>query len=390
MISQWIVTVLVTRLYGYSDAGVLSLAMSVSAAFQTVAMFGIRNFQVSDINGKYPDSCYAALRSVTCLAALALCLIFTALNQYSFSQSGSIFLFMIFRLSENYSDVIHGIAQKKGRLDIAGKGFALKGILLLAAFLVGYFLNAELNLCLLLMAAAAWSVTLIFDLTLTEKISRFKLTYSLGECIKLGKNTAPLCLYLFLSSAIPVAPKYILEKMCDEATLGAYSSIFAPALILQAAASYIFIPFVGTFAEYYSQRNYKAFLKLAFKLLLLLTAVFVLCIAAASVLGEWGLTVIFGESIIPHSYLLLPILTAAFFVSAASFIYMLEVVIRDFKNLIIGCGAGLLCCIVVSVPLIGSLGANGASIGMGIGAAVNILYMAVSIFVKFKKNSKSD
>ena len=364
--------------------------MSVSASFQTVAMFGIRNFQVSDINSKYPDSCYAALRSVTCLSALVLCMIFTALNRYSFSQSGSIFLFMIFRLSENYSDVIHGIAQKKGRLDIAGKGFAIKGVLLLVAFLGGYFLDAGLNVCLLFMAAAAWFVTLMFDLTVTEKISRFKLIYSLSECIRLGKNTAPLCLYLFLSSAIPVAPKYILEKMCDEATLGAYSSIFAPALILQAAAAYIFTPFVGTFAGYYSQKNNKDFLKLAVKLLMLLTAVFILCIAAAAAFGEWGLTIIFGESIIPHSYLLLPILTAAYCVSAASFVYMLEVVIRDFKNLIIGCGAGLLCCIVLSVPMINSFGANGASIGMGVGAAVNILYMAVSIFVKFKKNSKPD
>lgn len=387
MVIQWIVTVLVTRLYGYSDAGALSLAMSVSAVFQTIAMFGIRNFQVSDINGKFSDSCYAALRSVTCLAALVLCLIFTALNRYSFSQSGSIFLFMLFRLSENYSDVIHGIAQKKGRLDIAGKGFALKGVFLLAAFLGGYFLNAGLNVCLLLMAAAAWSVTLFFDLTVTEKISRFKLTYNLGECIKLGKNTAPLCLYLFLSTAITVAPKYILEKMCDGATLGAYSSIFAPALILQAAAAYIFIPFVGTFAGYYSQKYNKAFFRLAFKLLLLLTAVFILCIAAAAVFGEWGLTIVFGESILPYSYLLMPILTAVFLVSAASFIYMLEVVIRDIKNLIIGCGAGLLCCIVVSVLMINSLGANGASVGMGVGAAVNILYMAVSIFMKFKKKS---
>ena len=52
LVCQWLVTVLVTKLGGFGDAGVLSVAMSVSATFQTLAMFGMRNFQVSDIEDK--------------------------------------------------------------------------------------------------------------------------------------------------------------------------------------------------------------------------------------------------------------------------------------------------------------------------------------------------
>lgn len=75
-------TVLLTRLFGYADQGALSLAMSVSAAFQTLALFGIRTYQVSDIECKYPDSCYVGLRGITCAAALAACLVFDAINLY--------------------------------------------------------------------------------------------------------------------------------------------------------------------------------------------------------------------------------------------------------------------------------------------------------------------
>ena len=59
MACQWIVTVLVTNLGDFYDAGVLSIAMSVSATFRTLAMFGIRNYQVSDIDDKYSDTCHA-------------------------------------------------------------------------------------------------------------------------------------------------------------------------------------------------------------------------------------------------------------------------------------------------------------------------------------------
>lgn len=383
--SQWLVTVLVTRLFGYDDAGILSLAMSVSATFQTIAMFGIRNFQVSDINNKYPDSCYTALRGITCLAALAACFVFNVLNLYDIRRSLSIVIFMLFRLSEGYSDVLHGIAHKNGRLDIAGKGFALKGILLFCAFLMGYFAGFELNICLLIMAAAVWGVTLLFDMPATKKVKSFQLTYNFKECLNLGKNTVPLFVYLFLSSSMSVIPKYFLEKMSDETTLGAYSSIFAPAVVLQAAATYIYAPFVGTFARLYSQKMFKDVRRLAVKIMLVLTAVFCVCIAFASVWGEWGLKLIFGESILPFVYLLLPVITATFFVSVTSFLYMLQIVIRDFKNLIIGCSAGFICCCISAPLMIRALGTNGTSTSTITAFLINILYISVTMLARLKK-----
>lgn len=383
--SQWLVTVLVTRLFGYDDAGILSLAMSVSAAFQTIAMFGIRNYQVSDINSKYPDSCYTALRGITCIAALTACLIFNVLNLYDIRRSLSIMMFMLFRLSEDYSDVLHGIAHKNGRLDIVGKGFALKGILLFGAFLAGYYLGLELNVCLLLMAAAVWSVTLLFDFPLAKKVKSFKLTYNFKECINLGKNTVPLFVYLFLSSSMAVIPKYILEKMSDETTLGAYSSIFAPAVVLQASATYIYAPFVGTFARLYLQKKFKDMRRLATRIMLVLTAVFSVCIAVAAVWGEWGLKLIFGESILPFIYLLLPVIAATFFVSVTSFLYMIQIVIRDFKNLIIGCSAGFICCCVSAPLMIRAFGTNGTSASMITAFFINILYISVTLFARLKK-----
>jgi len=170
---QWLITVLVTNLGQFRDAGILSIAMSVSATFQTVAMFGIRNYQVSDVYGKYSDTCYVSFRIISCLVAMGGCIGFSLLNGYLGEQLLAIFLFMLFRLAENFSDVLHGIAQKNERLDLAGKSFAIKGIGILAVFLVGYRFGGSLTVGLLSMALFSWVSTLAYDIFVVRRISRF-------------------------------------------------------------------------------------------------------------------------------------------------------------------------------------------------------------------------
>lgn len=46
---QWVLSVLVVRTLGYTDAGIFSLAMSLTNTFYSLANYGIRNFQVSDL-----------------------------------------------------------------------------------------------------------------------------------------------------------------------------------------------------------------------------------------------------------------------------------------------------------------------------------------------------
>ena len=47
---QWLLTILVVRISGVDNAGLLSLAMSVSNIWYSLAVYGMRNFQVSDTN----------------------------------------------------------------------------------------------------------------------------------------------------------------------------------------------------------------------------------------------------------------------------------------------------------------------------------------------------
>lgn len=379
---QWLVTVLVTNLGAFHDAGILSVAMSVSATFQTVAMFGIRNFQVSDVEKKYTDTCYVGFRALTCAAAMVACMVFSLVSGYRGEQLLSIFLFMLFRLAENFSDVLHGIAQKNERLDIAGKSFAIKGVGLLAVFLAGYRLSGNLNVGLLCMALFSCGSTLLYDLLATRRLSDFHVAEKGTRWLSLAGETAPLCVYLFLSSAMTTVPKLILERQCGEEILGAYSSIFAPALLIQAAMGYIYNPFAQMLAERRAASDRTGFLKLSCKLTGAITVIAVLMVVAAHFLGEPLLALIFGDAIRPYAYLLIPILVAVSLTAFFAFLCMLAIVLRSFGWLLISCAAGFVFCIAFTGAFISHFSVNGTSYSLIAAMSLASLILTVGILVR--------
>ena len=390
MACQWIVTVLVTNLGDFYDAGVLSIAMSVSATFRTLAMFGIRNYQVSDVDNKYSDTCYVFFRLITCTAALVACMAFALAADYTGEQLLAIFLFMMFHLAENFSDVLHGIAQKNERLDIAGQSFAIKGIGILIVFLTCYKLTGNLNLGLFAMALLSWMSTLLFDVFEVRRLTRFSFLARGTKWATLAKETAPLCVYLFLSAAITTVPKLILERQSGEVILGAYSSIFAPALLIQAAMGYIYNPFAQILGQHRKSGDRRAFLTLSAKLTGAIAALTVCMIVAAHFLGEWGLKLIFGEAILPYVYLFIPILCAVALIAFFSFLCMLSTVLRDFWWLLIACTVGVAAEIVLTAPWIDYAGTNATSYSCILAAGLaSAILLVRTLYLLLKKQTRS-
>ncbi len=372
---QWLVTVLVTKLGNFHDAGVLSVAMSITSTFRTLALFGIRNFQVSDVDGKYSSNCYVGFRVITCLLALAGCMTFALVAQYNAEQLFATLFFMLFHLSENFADVLHGIAQKRDRLDLAGMSFAARGLGILIVFVACYRISGNLLLGLLAMALCSWIVTLIFDLFEVRKLEKFRVLSKGTNWFSLARETAPLCVYLFLNAAIVSAPKLFLERVSGEEILGAYSSIYAPALLIPVVLGYLYNPFAQIFGELCKKRDRSAFLRLTGKLCLAIAVVSLLIMVVGYFLGEWGLVLIFGEMIRPYVDFFMPILVAMAVVAFFSFFCMLATVLRDFWWLVSACAVGVVLEILLTVPWIRATGINATSYTCILAASVATLIL---------------
>ncbi len=368
--AQWLITIFVTILDGFSDAGVLSIAMSLSATFQTLALFGIRNYQVSDAEGKYSDTNYVSFRFFCCVASLVVCIAASLIGGYRGQTLLAVFLFMLFRLAECYSDVLHGVAQNRDRLDIAGKSFALKGAGILLAFFLPYYFTRHLNLALAAMALVALAVTLCYDIPATKKLSDFRFFDSFGHCKYLALTALPLCVYQFLYAAVASLPKLILGKMSGEVMLGAYSSIYAPAMLLQSASGYLYIPFATKFTSLWKAQKRRNFAVLFVKLSLAIAALFGAVLVLAQFFGEWALVWVFGEQIRAFVYLLDPILLLNFAISYLAFLSMVVIVLRRVALLLCGYALGFACAAILPSVFITHFGTNGTSYATLVAAGV--------------------
>ncbi len=385
---QWILTILVTRIAGFYDAGVLSLAMSVSAMFQTVAVFGIRNFQVSDVDNQFSASTYVGFRNLTCIFSFLLCTVAAFLLRYNGEQILAILFFMVFRIAESYSDVLYGIAQKEGRLDINGKAFTIKGALLLPSFLLPYLLTRSLWMALAFMALSSCLSTVFYDLIVVRRLASFKLYDRIGNCLTLAKKTLPLVAYLFLFSTITTIPKLLLKEIYDESALGAYSSIFSIAMLFQIATNYIYTPFIHVFATYYKQRDVKKFFLALSKVLAAICAMAILVFAAAALFGEFAFVLVFGESIREFMYLVNPILISIFIMSIAGFLFMLEVVVRDFKGLLIGNAVSFAVCVLISPYMIRRFELNGTSYALILSSLLGVVIVGIGIVLRIRSKKE--
>ena len=98
---QWLLSVIVLRISGsYADAGVLSLAMSVTGIFVILSGFNVRNYQVSDLENRYTQADYLAHRCITCIVGFVLCMVFALCNNYKAAVALSIIGYMLMRTVE--------------------------------------------------------------------------------------------------------------------------------------------------------------------------------------------------------------------------------------------------------------------------------------------------
>lgn len=374
---QWLITVMTARKAGLDTAGVLAYAMTVSLAFRTIATYGIRDFQASDHKNKYSSADYMGFRIITCFAALALCVLFLMLNGISGAQAEAVFLYMLFRVSEGFSDLFQGIMQKNDRLDRAGISLTVKAVITTAAFAAGFF-SAGLITGLRLMSLSALAVTFLFELPYAGRISGEGIGVSMKRCRSLAGEAAALLIYLAEASVMFNAPQYILSVFYDKQSLGAYSAVFSLALIIRAAFQYMYTPFITELSKLNASDDPDGFRRIAVKLVSGFAVLSAAFSVIAAFLGVPVLRVVYGEEILQFKQLIIPAVAAVCVYSLTTFACTVEIIKRHLKILIISHTAGALVCISAVCLFIRLFGMNGASYGFMLASAVALSMVAAS------------
>lgn len=376
---QWLISVLIVRLStGYDSAGIYSLAISTYNIFGSIAQYRMYTYQVSDVKNENTTGEYLTLRIITSALALVLCTAYGILT-CSRASWAAIFLYGVYKTATLAIDVFHACDQRYHRMDFIGISLALQGSLSLAAFVVVFFMSQSVELSLLLMTCAVAIVGVVFDFKQTSKFGRINLGISKEKTIHLLGSCFPIVLAGIAASATTSLPRQALANIMGTATLGAYASVAAPVAIIQMGAAYIYNPLLGYFSELYADRNINGFKSLLAKALGGLAVIGLICTLGLTLLGNWLLVLVFGESIAEYTYLLMPLVLFAIITGFQWFMNDLLIALRAFKSTFISSVASFSVVLLFESPFIEAAGPNGVTLVGIFGCIVGLIIMGAKL-----------
>lgn len=385
LITQWLISVLVVRISGVETAGILTLAMSVNNVFYSIAMQGIRNYQVSDIKEKYTSGNYVSSRIIICACSFCICIGYSMTMRYQAMENMCIIAYCLFKMSEALYDVYAGICQKKWRMDYIGKSWMIRGILTFFGFIITMVITKNLFLGIIVMAVISYLVMFGYDIPKAQKLDSIQIKIVEKKNIVLMTECFPLLCYQTLASIIPTIPRLVIEKMLGSAALGIYGSVSAPTMIVQMGASYVFNPFITLFAEQYANGDIKGFWKTFRKCILAIFAISVVALCGGKIFGHWGLQLLYGAEVAEYEYLLLPLIGCTILTAVVWFLCALLTVVREIKGLVICNTVVLPISYWSAIMLTKRYGMQGGSCSLMISYMVEIVLLAGLLIRKIRK-----
>lgn len=362
---QWLMMVLVVRLSGYADSGILSLSVSCGNVFLIIAAFGVKTYQVSDIKYKYRDGEYLGAKILTILLTVIIGLVWTLVSDYEGIEKTSILLYMVYIMVYSYSDALYGALQKKWRLDIAGISMCIRNISALVIFCVILWITKEIRFALLAILAASLLVLFLYDIPASKKVVEIRPLLQGKNAWLLLWECFPYAIYTFLHTLLLTVPKLSVRGFYDKETLGIYSAVMAPVTVLQVAATFVINPLSTLLAARIEERDYKGLMKILGRCFLMLAGILAAGVVISLTVGRFGLRILYGESITEYSYLLIPMVVVSVMTALTILLGNLAIVIRDRAGANISAVLGLATAFGFSwlfIPKIGMQGANWALI----------------------------
>ena len=388
-ICLWALSVVVMRIGTGADVGMLQLAMTVTNVFCSVANYNMRAFQISDVNNEYAAGHYVASRILTGSVAFLSCLIYSLFWGYDRYTLLCIGLYMLFRLSESFSDVLHGIDQKSGRMDHVMISYIARGFLMLIAFALLLKFSGRMDVSVAGIALVTWTVVVLYDIPVAGRYDRLRPAFDRRVLSRLLRVCLPGMLAAVAFTAIVSIPRQYLGKIEGELLLGYYATVSTPLVFIQVLLNSMMNPAIGDLAKDWARNDLTHFRKLTLQLIALVFLVGSVTLGGVAILGEPVMAFVFGPAIRPYVYLMIPVTGCAVLSAVSCITFNLLVILRRLRGLLIISLVSLLSGILTSEWLIGLAGANGVSFCVMASYLVFILLslVLVCLDVMYKRRS---
>lgn len=358
--------IVISRTNPVEDAGVFSIAYAIACLAVTVGKWGMRNFQATDVGEKYHYGIYVSSRIVTCILMMLLPLFYSIkgifVSDYTLQKCMVIFLMCLLKLLDAAEDVVHGMFQKKGRLDVAAKCMATRYMLVLFTCMTFLYLTHNLLISLGISVVVSVSYFILTTLMVYDEF-REKICISFWD-----KNLWRLladCFSLFAGSFLMIyianVSKYAIDEYMDETVQACFNYIFMPVYVISVLNMFVYQPVLTKLAVYYREDNRTQFLKLFSRQLLLILCLILVVLATGAVLGIPFLSILYNIDLKEYKVPFLILLIGGGLLAVSSFLNVVVTIMRKQNWLIIGYISTAAMAFLAARPLVRYQGVMGAA-----------------------------
>ena len=389
-----ILSIVVTQISGVEQAGMFSMAYVVTMLLYFLGIYGVRTYQVSDLDSTHSFKDYQVQRVLTVLIMLVIGHIYCQIRGYDGVMLTMCAGLCFYRGIDALGEVYEGRLQQVDKLYLAGISLALRSGISLVAFSVVLFFSHDLGIASIAMAvgAAVTFVLVTFPLALLETPQ--SAPFSMASVVAIFKHCFPLFIALFMFNLVDNVPKFIMEGALSYDNQLYFNAMYFPAQAVLLAAGFIYKPLLvrmaNTWADPSRRKKFDLFI-------IAMSAVIVGITVATIVLVAWiGIPImnfLYGLEFDDYRMIFYVMIVAGGLTAIIDFFYQVITILRRQKVVTELYLVTFVFSVVVLMVMINVSGLDGAVLGYAISMgilAVLLLREYVSARIEFTRDPSSD
>ena len=383
-----ILVVIITMIFsGDTIPGQFAICFTTAQILLSLGLYGVRNYQVTDLSHMIPDGIYIGTRILTNIMMLVIGLLYAFASGYSTDKTLLVVLLVGSKMAESMSDVYYGFLQKHGKLYIAGISMTVRSILSFASFAAVLVLSHNLIWASFSLFAASCLPLFAIDLPSARKLGTIKPDFKWDEIFSILKTCFPLFVISILGIIIVNMPKYIIDFTLTDNEQAVYNYIVTPGTTIGVFTQVMIQAFLVKLSHYFKSDNHKYFVRLLIFLGIGITAFTLICIIIFSIWGAPILYAVYHRNLSSYVPLLLIVFLGALFANIAGILSAALTTIRITRTQLYLYLVNLALALVVSITLIPRYGIRGAVYSYLVSMLCQMALYAVVAFRNFGRSS---
>lgn len=250
-----ILSIIATQLAGAEQAGMFSMAFTTATLMLYVGNYGVRTYQVSDIDEADSFASYQVQRVMTVAVMLLVGWLWCRIRGYDHAMTLITWGAFGFRAVDALADTYEARLQQMGKLYLSGVSQAARSILGMVVFTVLLLLTHNLAVASIGMAISALATLILLSVPLalletpkSRGIDRIEIEELFVECF-------PAFAAQFLFALIETMPKFAMEGVLPYEDQVYFNAIYFPAQSILMIVGFVYKPQLVRIANMWADRS---------------------------------------------------------------------------------------------------------------------------------------